>query len=114
MFGCRPDLLRLVNPGIEQLQPNQVLVDPDDRLDSQVLTLYFHAILFAENGWEWKNQLFFESADTLAESAYGFSQFHDTWVLEEKLVVSNKFEVGGVVVLPELPRHFPARIRYRW
>ena len=98
VFGCRLDLLRLVHPGIAQLQPNQVLVDPDDLLDSQVLTLYFDAILFAENGWEWKNQLFFESADTLAESAYGFSQFHDTWVLEEKLVVSNSFQAGGAEV----------------
>ncbi len=95
VFGCRPDLLRIENPGIAQLQPNQVLVDPDDLLDSRVLTIYFDTIVFAENGWEWKNQLFFESADTVAESAYGFSQFHDTWVLEEKLVGSNEFEVGG-------------------
>ena len=95
VFGCRPDLLRLVNPGTARLQPDQVLVDPDDVLDSRVLTLYFDAILFAENGWEWKNQLFFESADTLAESAYGFSQFHDTWVLEEKLVASNSFATGS-------------------
>ena len=95
VFGCRPDLLRLVNPGTAQLQTNQVLVHPDDVLDSQVLTLYFDAIVFTENGWEWKNQLFFESADTVGESAYGFSQFHDTWVVEEKLVVSNGFEVGG-------------------
>ena len=95
VFGCRPDLLRLVNPGTAQLQTNQVLVHPDDVLDSQVLTLYFDAIIFTAAGWEWKNQLFFESADTLAESAYGFSQFHDTWVLEEKLVVSNEFEAGG-------------------
>ena len=95
VFGCRPDLLRLGDPGIARLQPNQVLVDPDDLLDSRILTLYFDTILFTENGWEWKNQLFFESADTLAESAYGFSQFHDTWVLEEKLVVSNSFQVGG-------------------
>ena len=87
VFGCRPDLLRLVNPGTAQLQTNQVLVHPDDVLDSQVLTLYFDAIAFTENGWEWKNQLFFESADTVGESAYGFSQFHDTWVVEEKLVV---------------------------
>ena len=95
VFGCRPNLLGLVNPGTAQLQPNQVLVDPDDVLDSQVLTLYFDAIIFADNGWEWKNQLFFESADTLAESAYGFSQFHDTWVLEAKLVMSNEFQVGS-------------------
>ena len=95
VFGCRPDLLRLVNPGTAQLQTNQVLVHPDDVLDSQVLTLYFDAIVFTDKGWEWKNQLFFESADTVGESAYGFSQFHDTWVLEEKLVVSNGFEVGG-------------------
>ena len=95
VFGCVPDLLRLVNPGTARLRPDQVLVHPDDVLDSRVLTLYFDAILFAGNGWEWKNQLFFESADTLAESAYGFSQFHDTWVLEEKLVASNSFPTGS-------------------
>ena len=98
VFACRPDLLRLVNPGTAELQPHQVLVHPDDLLESQVLTLYFDVIVFADNGWEWKNQLFFESADTLGESAYGFSQFHDTWVLEEKLVVSNGFEVGGAAI----------------
>ena len=93
LFGCRPDLLRLENSGTAQLGTDQVLVGPDDLLDSQVLTLYFDAIIFAANGWEWTNQLFFETADTLVEAAYGFSQFHDTWVLEEKLVVSNDFSV---------------------
>ena len=95
LFGCRPDLLRLENSGTAQLGTDQVLVGPDDLLDSQVLTLYFDAIIFAANGWEWTNQLFFETADTLVEAAYGFSQFHDTWVLEEKLVVSNDFRFGG-------------------
>ena len=95
LFGCRPDLLQLENSGTAQLRTDQVLVGPGDLLDSQVLTLYFDAIVFAANGWEWTNQLFFETADTLAESAYGFSQFHDTWVLEEKLVVSNDFRLGG-------------------
>ena len=95
VFGCRPDLLRLVNTGTARLEPHQVLVHPDDVLDSRVLTLYFDTIVYAENGWEWKNQLFFESMDTLVESAYGFSQFHDTWVLEEKLVASNSFSIGG-------------------
>ena len=95
VFGCRPELLRLVNAGTAALQPHQVLVDPDDLLESQVLTLYFDAIVFAANGWEWKHQWFFEAADTVAESAYGFSQFHDAWVLEDKLVVSNGFAIGG-------------------
>ncbi len=111
VFGCRPDLLRLANPGIAQLQPNQVLVDPDDLLDSRVLTVYFDTIIFAENGCEWKNQLFFESADTLAESAYGFSQFHHTWVLEEKLVVSNEFEVGGAEASVQAS---PSAVSVRW
>ncbi len=96
LFGCHPELLALVNPDTAQLEPSQVLVDPEDRLDNRVLTLYFDSIIYADSGWEWRNQIFFESLDTLAESAYGFSQFHDTWVLEEKLVAS--YRVRGRAV----------------
>ncbi|MEN7341377.1 MAG: TonB-dependent receptor plug domain-containing protein [Pseudomonadota bacterium] len=79
-------LSALVNPGTAQLDGSQVLVAPDDTLENEVMTLYFDAIYQANNGWEIKNQLFFEKYDNLNENAYGFSQFHDSWVVEDKLV----------------------------
>ena len=32
--------------------------------------------------------MFYESYDNLNENAYGFSQFHKTYVFEEKLIVA--------------------------
>ena len=52
--------LALINPGLTQLSGNQVLVDPDDLLDNQVTTLYFDIIIDLGNGWELKNQTFYE------------------------------------------------------
>ncbi|MDE0003726.1 MAG: TonB-dependent receptor plug domain-containing protein, partial [Rhodospirillaceae bacterium] len=89
VFGCRPELMRLVNVGQAILDGSQSLVAPDDILANDVLTLYFDAILRpADDGWEWTNQLFYESYENLNENAYGFSQFHDTWVIEDKLVAT--------------------------
>ncbi|MEM1439136.1 MAG: TonB-dependent receptor plug domain-containing protein [Pseudomonadota bacterium] len=104
VFVFRPDqvtvgdldsLMALENPGIGRLEGNQVLVAEDDTLENTVYTFYFDAIYQADNGWEIKNQLFYESYENLNENAYGFSQFHDTWVVEEKLVFSNTFVSGG-------------------
>ncbi|MEO0345221.1 MAG: TonB-dependent receptor plug domain-containing protein [Pseudomonadota bacterium] len=104
VFVFRPDqvtvadldsLMALENPGVGRLDGNQVLVAEDDTLENTVYTFYFDAIYQADNGWEIKNQLFYESYENLNENAYGFSQFHDTWVVEEKLVFSNTFVSGG-------------------
>ena len=89
-------LSALVNPGTTQLSRNNVLVDPRDELDNQVLTLYFDAIYNADNGLEIKNQLFYEQLENNNENAYGFSQGGETWVFEEKLVFSYEFDAGGV------------------
>lgn len=88
--------MALVNPGRAKLDGSNVLVAADDTLENEVVTLYFDVIYTMDNGWEWKNQLFYESYDNLSESAYGFSQFHDTSVIEEKLVISKIFQRGGL------------------
>ena len=92
VFGCRPDLMVLDSPGIAKISGSQVLVDPDDLQNSEVITLYFDVIFGEGEGWEWRNQMFFESYDVVTEVAYGFSQLHDTWVFEDKLVIANRFE----------------------
>lgn len=89
-------LSALVNPGRAQLDGSQVVVAPDDTLDNEVMTLYFDIIYDANNGWEIKNQLFFESYDNLNENAYGFSQFHDSWVIEDKLIFTKVIDTGSL------------------
>ncbi|MXY52767.1 MAG: TonB-dependent receptor [Gammaproteobacteria bacterium] len=98
VFGCRPDLLALANTGTTTLDMSEVLTWPDDVLEAEVLTLYLDAIFDADSGWEWTNQLFYESYDTLAESGYGFSQFHDTSVIEDRFVVVKEFRLDTASV----------------
>ncbi|MEO0574089.1 MAG: TonB-dependent receptor plug domain-containing protein, partial [Pseudomonadota bacterium] len=89
-------LSALVNSGTAQLDGSQVLVAPDDTLENEVMTLYFDGVYQAANGWEIKNQLFFEKYDNLNENAYGFSQFHDSWVVEDKVVIQKSFDTDAV------------------
>ena len=102
VFGCVPDLLGLLDPGTGTLSGDQVLVAPDDTLENQVLTLYFDAYLTTANGWEWRNQVFFETYENLNENDYGFSQFHEAWVFEQKLVLAKEFLRGATTTSVQL------------
>ncbi|MBO1254757.1 TonB-dependent receptor [Alteromonas sp. 5E99-2] len=88
-------LQALENVGTTTLSRNQVLVAADDTLENEAITLYFDAIYYTDNGWEIKNQLFFDSYDNLNENAYGFAQFHDSWVIEDKLIFAKEFFGNG-------------------
>jgi iron complex outermembrane receptor protein len=61
-----------------------------------VTTLYLDVIVTTDNDWEYKNQLFYEQYDNINENAYGFSQFHDSWVIEDKLVISKSFPMDNM------------------
>ncbi len=76
----------LVNPGIAKLDGNNVLVAPDDTLQDDVLTLYFDYFYDLNNGAKITNKMFYESLENLNENAYGFSQFADTWAVEDQLI----------------------------
>ena len=95
-------LLNLVNPGTAKLDGSQVLVAPEDFLDNEVTTLYFDVVISTENDWEIKNQLFFEAYRNDNENAYGFSQFHDTWVIEDKIVISKTFDLDGMTAAVQI------------
>lgn len=105
-FAFRPEfadqgdfdpLMQLQNVGTATLKGNQVLVAPDDTLESEVLTLYFDIIYETDNDWEFRNQLFYEGYNNLSENAYGFSQFaKDTFVVEDKFIASKVFETGSL------------------
>ena len=100
VFGCEPRYLPLVNPGTARIRGSQVVIDPDDLQTSEVVTLYFDVIFETDDGWEWRNQMFFERYDVVTEVAYGFSQLHDSWVFEDKFVLSRRFEwdEGGMAL----------------
>ena len=88
--------LNLDNPGIGKIKGNNVLVAPEDKLENTVTTLYMDVIVTTDNDWEYKNQLFYEQYDNINENAYGFSQFHDSWVMEDKLVISKSFPMDNM------------------
>lgn len=88
--------LALVGVGTTQLGRDQTLIAADDVLENEVTTLYFDAIYYTDSGWEFKNQMFYEEYQNLNENAYGFSQFHDAFVFEEKFIASFDFESGDL------------------
>ncbi|MGI9322462.1 MAG: TonB-dependent receptor domain-containing protein, partial [Pseudomonadales bacterium] len=92
----------LVNPGTTKLDGSNVLVAPEDRQTNEALTLYMDTIVTTASGWQWKNQLFFEHYDNLSENAYGFSEFHDTWVVEDKLVIAKTFSLNDLTAAVQL------------
>lgn len=103
VFGCFPEYLVLHNVGSILLDPSQVLIAPDDFLENDVLTLYFDFVHHPEaGGWRWTNQLFFETYSNLNESAYGFSQFHEAWVIENKLVGARSWRQGKTTIEVEV------------
>lgn len=89
------DLMALENVGTAKLSGSQTLVAPEDRLENEANTLYFDIIYYTEN-WEIKNQLFYDGYDNINENAYGFSQFHDSWVIEDKLVFATELEMDSL------------------
>jgi iron complex outermembrane receptor protein len=105
-FGLFPDritnadfspTLALDNPGTTTLGRNQVLAAADDVLLNTVETLYFDIFYYTDNGWEIKNQMFYEAYKNLNENAYGFAQFHDSSVFENKIVFSTEYESDALL-----------------
>lgn len=94
--------MNLLNPGTTVLDGSQVLVAADDVLQNEDIVLYFDVIYLTNNDWEIKNQLYFEKYKNLNENAYGFSQFHDSYVIEEKLVISKVFESNSLTTSLQL------------
>ena len=88
----------LVNPGIAKLDENNVLVDPEDLLDNETVTLYLDFSYELGSGLNITNKLFYESLENLNENTYGFSQFGDVEVVEERLVLSLVRDLGMVQV----------------
>ena len=91
-------LFPLENTGTAQLSRRNVLTGPEDLLENTVETIYVDVIYDNNLGLEIKNQFFYEGYENLNENSYGFSQFHDSWVIEDKVVVSKDFETESFSV----------------
>jgi iron complex outermembrane receptor protein len=85
-------LLALVNPGTTTLSAKDVLTGPNDFLRNKQKTAYFDVIWNAGSDLEIKNQLFYDGTDNVNNNDYGFSQFHNSYVIEDKIVVSKTFK----------------------
>jgi iron complex outermembrane receptor protein len=85
-----PDLA-LLNPGTTKLSRKQTLTGVGDKLNNTQKTAYFDLIWDGPGDLEIKNQLFYDGTDNLNENLYGFSQFIKSYVLEDKIVLSDKF-----------------------
>ena len=86
---------QLNNPGTTTLDESNVLIDPNDKLDNETITLYADFEYTADNGWVITNQLFYETLDNINENAYGFSQFGDVTAIEDKLIFAYSKDFGG-------------------
>ena len=87
--------------GVARLGRDQVLVAPDDTLENEDLILYADVVVAVNEKWTVTNKLYYESYENLNESAYGFSQFADSWVIEDQLIIqfSDEFEAMRLDVL---------------
>lgn len=83
--------LALTNVGTAKLDRRNTLTGPNDKLNNKAKTAYLDLIFDGGDGLEIKNQLFYDGYTNLNENAYGFSQFHDSWVIEDRIVVAKSF-----------------------
>ncbi|MEJ0038354.1 MAG: TonB-dependent receptor [Gammaproteobacteria bacterium] len=83
--------MALQNPGTAHIKGSTVLVQPDDQLADDVVTLYGDLIWEFQNGMKMTNKLFYEKLDNINENAYGFSQMAHTSVVEDQLIFSTEF-----------------------
>jgi iron complex outermembrane recepter protein len=84
--------LALVNTGTTKLSRRDTLTGPNDKLNNIAKTAYFDIVYDGGNDFEIKNQFLYDGYTNLNEDAYGFSQFHDSYAIENKIVLSKKFE----------------------
>ena len=96
--GLSNDCLRNIYPdsgltdvGTAKLSRRNVLTGPNDFLNNRATTLYADLIWDAGKDFEIKNQLFYDGYKNGNENAYGFSQFADSYVIEDKILLSKKF-----------------------
>ena len=82
----------LTGVGTTKLSRKNTLTAEDDKLNNIARTGYIDLIFDAGNDLEIKNQLFYDGYAHDSENQYGFSQYHNSYVIEDRIVVSKKFK----------------------
>lgn len=83
--------LALTNVGTAKLDRRNTLTGPNDKLNNKAKTFYFDLIFDGGNDLEIKNQFFYDGYTNLNENAYGFSQFHDSYAIEDRIIIAKSF-----------------------
>ena len=81
-----PEAWALEDPGTTQLDSDEVLIAPEDRLETEITTLYFDLIHDVNRNFSITNKSFYEGMDSINENAYGFSSEINSWVAENKTI----------------------------
>jgi len=89
--------MRLLNPGTAHIKGSSVLVQEDDTLEDDVITLYADLIWELPGGLKITEKNFYESLENINENVYGFSQMADTWAYENQLIFGYEFAKEGPV-----------------
>ncbi|WP_067734811.1 TonB-dependent siderophore receptor [Novosphingobium naphthalenivorans] len=84
--------LALTDAGTAKLSRKDTLTGKNDRLDNRSTTFYADLIYKGDGPFSIKNQMFYDSYENYNENSYGFSQFHDSWVFEDKIVAQLDIE----------------------
>lgn len=100
-FKGAPDL-NLQNVGTTQLSGNQTLTGSNDRLNNRQKTAYFDLIWKGSGDLQIKNQAFYDGGDNLNENAYGFAQKFKSYVIEDKIVLSDSFTTSAAKISIQL------------
>lgn len=90
-FQANPDF-NLQNAGTTQLSMRDTLTGPNDKLNNVQKTAYFDLIWEGKNDLKIVNKMFYDGGVNLNENAYGFSQAFSSYVMEDKLIVSDSFK----------------------
>jgi len=90
--------LALINPGTVKLSPKDTLTGVGDKLDNDQKTAYFDLIWSGGGNLEIKNQIFYDGTSNLNENLYGFSQVIHSYVLEDKIVLSDSFDTSAAKI----------------
>ncbi len=80
------------------LSGRDTLTGPDDKLNNIQKTAYFDLIWDGPHDLEIKNQVFYDATNNLNENAYGFAQFIKSYVVEDKVVIADKFQLPGLTI----------------
>ncbi len=91
--GASTDM-NLVNPGTTHLSMRDTLTGPNDKNNNIQKTGYLDFIWEGGGDLKIRDQSFYDGGVNLNENAYGFAQSFSSYVMENKLIISDSFQTS--------------------